>query len=70
MSESETSEPEAGYPSPMAEKTRRVTRSYAAELTGLQIRVDTALMLMKNVKVDKGSEQVMASIQGLLRGDK
>lgn len=52
----------------MADRATRVTRSYQTELMHLQSKVTTALILLKNVKPEKGSQDTMNAVIGLLQG--
>lgn len=61
-------EPENDCAVPGEIRPKRETKSYMTLYTGLQSRVDTALSLMQFVKVEKGSQEMMAAVQGLLRG--
>ena len=52
------------------ESKKRQTVSYKDIAYGLQTRVDTALMLLGSVKVERGSLDTMSAVMNLLRGTK
>ncbi len=50
------------------EAKKRETKSYMTLYTGLQSRVDTALLLLGNVTCDKASTQLLDAVKNLLKG--
>lgn len=53
--------------SPEPKKTRQ-TRHYQQDLADLQTRVSTAKILLATLKVEKGSQDTMNAVIGLLQG--
>lgn len=51
------------------ERPKRETKSYMTLYTGLQSRVDTAISLLAFVKVEKGSQEMLGAVLGLLKGN-
>lgn len=68
IDKNETKEPEAPVNS-KRRTTTRDTKSYMTLYTGLQSRVDTALLLLSNVNCDKASTQLMDAVKNLLKGN-
>lgn len=56
-------------PTELAQAKPRDTRSWKTLYEGLQTRVNTALMLLPAIKVEKGSQDTMNAVQGLLKGN-
>lgn len=65
---SSESENQAAPAIPHSPSTRHRVE-YKSMLGVLEMRVSTALLLLKQVKVEKGSADVMAAVIGILKGD-
>jgi len=53
---------------PPKEATKRQTRSYATEAAAMRSAISMAVLLLANVKCEKGSQDTMNAVIGLLKG--
>lgn len=69
QSEAETREDRAEEEREKPHEKKRETKSYMTLYTDLQAKVNAALTLAPFIKVEKGSQEMWAAMQGLLKGN-